>query len=362
LLLLQHDRFYLDSVRENLVSALPNRASLEQREQTRIVVQHLALLGLDDLSTLLEGDAVSLPVHLQRALLLARALLRKPALLMADETTAGLSDQAAEDFLELLKQQATQRSILFVTHNQRHARAVGGQTVLLAGGRVIECTPTAEFFAAPRSKLGAQFVRTGGCVVPSEELDSNDEGEAASPEPAPPGPQTAASARGAPSRFVGPRGFFWIEPGRLGGTPRPGIVERVEQDVEGLRRLGVSVLVNLEEHKAVSPELLESQGIRSVHFPIVDMSVPELPPTVALVRQVAGWLGHGDVVAYHCRAGLGRTGTLLACQLIAGGESARGALHAVRAINPRCVQSDVQVAFLPVFEARFRDVSHSTQT
>jgi atypical dual specificity phosphatase len=62
----------------------------------------------------------------------------------------------------------------------------------------------------------------------------------------------------------------------------------------------------------------------------------------------------GDVVAFHCRAGLGRTGTMLAAQLVWAGHPPRAAIDTVRSINPRCIQSDAQIQFLRQFEISLR--------
>jgi len=51
----------------------------------------------------------------------------------------------------------------------------------------------------------------------------------------------------------------------------------------------------------------------------------------------------------HCRAGLGRTGTVLAAHLIWEGKGSLSALEYVRRIEPRWVQSEAQVKFLEAF-------------
>lgn len=338
-LVVQHARFFLDTIRENLVSALPNRSALDPRTQTRIVVERLGELGLGALADELGRNVVELALPLQRKLAVARALMRDPRVLFADEPTVGLDEADAIELVELLRAQAAHRAVLFVTHNQRYAVRAGGRTLLLAGGRVQDAAPTAEFFSRPRSELAQQFLRTGGCLtpvfgVPAREYDGAVE-VAAKPE--------------SRSRFVGPRGFFWVRPGSLGGTPRPGIIDPVERDLEGLQRLGVTILVTLEETPTVDPALLAAAGIRSIQFPIPDMGVGDATATLDLCDELSRAMKAGEVVAVHCRAGLGRTGTLLACQLIAEGETARGALDAVRSINPRCVQSDAQLEFLRSF-------------
>ena len=62
----------------------------------------------------------------------------------------------------------------------------------------------------------------------------------------------------------------------------------------------------------------------------------------------------GEVVALDCRAGLGRTGTLLACQLIWDGATAREGLEFAPSINPYWIQSMEQVNFLAKFAPALR--------
>lgn len=342
-LVMQNARFFLDSVRENLVSALPNRAELSPTQQTSLVTERLEALGLGALAAHLGRNAVELPLLAQRQLALARALMAEPAALFADEPTVGLDDDAAEVLVGDLRTAARHRAVLLVTHHQRSAIAAGGTTLLLAGGRIQERVSTERFFSAPPSELARHFVATGGCVGPSPELPPETLARCFVPAVEPP------EAREARSRYLGPRGFYWVRPGRLGGLPRPGILESVEHDLDGLGRLGVTVLVTLEETPTVAPALLEPRGIHAVHFPMADMGVPDADAAVALCRDLRDRMGAGAVVALHCRAGLGRTGTMLACQLIFEGETPRGALDMVRAINPRCVQSAAQVDFLRSF-------------
>lgn len=355
---MQHARFYLASIRENLVSALPDRGSLDRATQTERITLLLRRSGLEELVPKLEEDVASLPTHMQRRLAIVRALVPGPRLLFADEPTAGLEENDAVDLLALLCVESAARAVVMVTHNQRFARASRGTVVFVAGGRVLEVASSTEFFDAPATARAKEFVATGNCSEASpnarpEELDS-------SRPPPLPLPEAAATAR---SRFEGPRNFFWVQPGRLGGLPRPGVVYDLERDLEGLRRLGVTTLVTLEETLTVPVDALTACGIASRHFPVPDMGVPTLEAAAELAAEVRLWISRGAVVAMHCRAGLGRTGTTLAAQLVFEGESARGAIERVRRINPSCIQSDAQIEFLSLFEAhvRRREVGIGTQ-
>jgi atypical dual specificity phosphatase len=147
---------------------------------------------------------------------------------------------------------------------------------------------------------------------------------------------------------LGPRGFLWLKKGLLAGTPRPGIVQDIEYDLDALKRVGVTTLVSLTT-RPVDEEVLQSRGIQGLWMPVKDMQAPGLEEAEQMCRKVAGLMSQGHVVAYHCRAGLGRTGTMLASHLIMEGKSALDALESVRRIEPRWVQSDEQVRFLERF-------------
>ena len=58
----------------------------------------------------------------------------------------------------------------------------------------------------------------------------------------------------------------------------------------------------------------------------------------------------GEVLAVHCLAGLGRTGTVLAAWLIYKGLTAAEALRRVRLVDPQYVQSTEQEEFLQRYE------------
>jgi atypical dual specificity phosphatase len=334
LLVTQHARFYLDTVRQNLVSGLPNRAQCDHATQSQIVRAALGENGLSELAACLEQEAVSLSLGQQRCLAIVRALLSEPEVVFVDEPTTGLNDAEATALLDLLKGQAGRRCIVYVTHNQRWAQAAGGTSVLLASGHVKESGPTERFFKAPATELGRQFVATGSCPTSA---------------PKPPSRPSRAVAS-APAQHGAPRGFIWLKAGQLGGLPRPGIVDELDDDLAGLCALKVTVLVTLEERPTLDANVLAGLGIESVHFPIVDMDVPSVTDAVALCERVTAWVAGGRIVAVHCLAGHGRTGTVLACQLIFEGASAPSALESVRVINTRLVQSDAQVAFLGEFE------------
>jgi atypical dual specificity phosphatase len=343
-LVAQNARLLMSTVAENIVSDLAERARLTAAAKRDTACRLLVDAGLESLLDELDRPVVDLPLAVQRHLAIARTAAAEPLLLCVDEPTANLDAAAAAPLLRFLRQQGERRAVLAVSHNQDDARALGGRVALLAGGAIQACAPVREFFAAPASPVATDFVRTGSCSLPSPGAKPEDVDESMLPLL----PVLPEAATHYVRESLGPRGFLWLKKGLLAGTPRPGIVQDIEYDLEALKRVGVTTLVSLTT-KPVDPELLAQYGIRGIWMPIPDMHPPGLDEAERMCREVANLMARGEVVAYHCRAGLGRTGTMLASHLVMEGKSALQALESVRRIEQRWVQSDAQVKFLESF-------------
>lgn len=364
-LVAQNARLLVSSVFQNLVMNLPGRAELTQAQQREQIDRLLVRCGLNEVRERLHEEVIELPLGLQRRLAIVRAVAVDPPLLMLDEPTAGLPEDEVGPLLELIRQEATRRAVLMVTHHQEHGRAVATNVALLVAGQVREQAPAEQFFTRPRTHYARQFLRTGSCPDELEPISLDGYNDIIGESPSEPAREMVVEidrerANGlsrscemlfaSESRPVGsgPRGFRWLKPGLLGGTPRPGIIDDVRHDLELLRAIGIRVLVTLEE-EPFDRHLLAEFGIEPVHLPIPDMAAPTVEETAALCRRLTEYLRQGTPVAVHCRAGLGRTGTILACQLIWEGWSAVEALEYVRRIEPRWVQSDEQIRHLTRF-------------
>lgn len=343
-LVAQNARLLMSSVLENILSEFPQRGQLTLSGKRETAQRLLAEAGLGGLEDSLGRPAVDLPIAVQRHLAIARTAASQPLLLCVDEPTANLEWQESLPLLQFLRDQGARRGVLVVSHNKQDALELGGRTALLAGGSIQSCAPVEEFFAVPASALAADFVRTGSCSLPSPGATPEDVDESMLPllQVVP------EAARNYAKESQGPRGFLWLKKGMLAGTPRPGIVQDIEYDVEALKRVGVTILVSLTT-RPVDPALLKRHGIKGIWMPIKDMHAPGVKEAEQMCRQVFDLMASGHVVAYHCRAGLGRTGTMLASHLIMEGKTALQALESVRRIEHRWVQSDEQVRFLERF-------------
>ncbi len=341
----QSAKLMMASVLENIVCNLPERKSLTAAQQRGLATRLLHDAGVEELAASLDAPVVSLTLARQRHVAVIRAAAAGPRLLCLDEPTAGIGEDDARRLISHLCKEGEKRALIVSVHNQQHARQLGGELVLLAGGRVQERRATAEFFNAPQTQAGREFVQGGTCGLPAPDARPEDLDESV-----PPPPPLPVAARTYVSDAFGPRGFLWLKRGRLAGTPLPGVVHDVKYDLAALRRVGVTWLITLTEN-ALNDAELAPFGIRSAWFPVVDMAAPSLMEGVAVCTRIDELVADDEVVAVHCKAGLGRTGTVLAAYLIWKGAKALDALEDVRRVEPRWVQSEAQVAFLEKFVA-----------
>jgi atypical dual specificity phosphatase len=133
------------------------------------------------------------------------------------------------------------------------------------------------------------------------------------------------------------RPFDWLEPEGIGACEYP----REEAALRGLSARGVSLLVNLHT-RAHDPALLARHGLVELHLPVEDWSPPDPEQIARGVEAIERARAEGRRVAVHCAAGLGRTGTLLACYLVRRGLTPAEAIARVRAARPGSVESGEQ--------------------
>ncbi|BBM82907.1 phosphatase domain-containing putative toxin [Candidatus Uabimicrobium amorphum] len=145
-----------------------------------------------------------------------------------------------------------------------------------------------------------------------------------------------------------PVGFCWIIDQKLAGAGQPGLIHDIAEDYSYYKNLGISFIVNLTEN--IVPPSPTQYGFREKHFPINDMSIPNMPAAHQLCQEILTAIDEGETVLLHCKAGLGRTGTILACCLVLQGKTAIDALQYIRIKNSSYVQTTEQEEFIDQYQ------------
>jgi atypical dual specificity phosphatase len=144
-----------------------------------------------------------------------------------------------------------------------------------------------------------------------------------------------------------PHGFSWIDKPRLAGLARPESAE----DLVWLRGQGIDLLVSLTEER-LRRDWVNEAGLLIIHEPVVDMEAPTQEQLDRCISAIDRALDKKMGIAVHCTAGLGRTGVVLACHLVAGGMSANNAIARIRRLRPGSIETDEQAIAVEEFERR----------
>jgi protein-tyrosine phosphatase len=153
-----------------------------------------------------------------------------------------------------------------------------------------------------------------------------------------------------------------ILPGKRGTSFRyPGRVYR--RDIDGdfglLRAVGVRRLILLVEEAELrrwsDPEIVErgqAAGVVVYRHPIPDGRAPRSVGEMEIILSEIREARASDNVAVACMGGVGRTGTVAACALVAGGMTPDAAIETVRAVrHPTAVETSDQERFVHSFAA-----------
>lgn len=102
-------------------------------------------------------------------------------------------------------------------------------------------------------------------------------------------------------------------------------------------------MLNLSEIH-LPDKVLNTVGLLSKRIPIVDFTAPTLDQVKQAVTMISTCLERHLPVAVHCIAGLGRTGTILACYLVKMEIPANNAILIIREWRPGSIEVPEQEA------------------
>ena len=146
-----------------------------------------------------------------------------------------------------------------------------------------------------------------------------------------------------------PDNFSWIIEKKLAGSAIP----TSKEEIDWVKQEGVKSIVTIRE-EPLEEEWLED--VNYLHIHSNDMGVPEFDDLINSVDFLHQRITNDEPVMVHCLAGLGRTGTILACYLIKYQQmSADDAIQKVRNKRHGSIQSFSQEEIIFRFEKSVRE-------
>jgi atypical dual specificity phosphatase len=146
-----------------------------------------------------------------------------------------------------------------------------------------------------------------------------------------------------------PEEFSWIDKPTVAGMARPGTLD----ELAWLREQGIQLLISLTEDP-LRRDWINEAGLFSMHVPVVDLLAPSQKQIDLCLSAVNKARVNQFGVGIHCGAGLGRTGTILACYLVTQGLNGRDAIARTRQLRPGSIETPEQEEAIEEFARRRR--------
>jgi branched-chain amino acid transport system ATP-binding protein len=134
------------TVLENVIAGAPSRArlaadmlALPSADRRTATLREEAMANLDELGVADRAGAYpgALSHGVQKRVIIARALMARPSLLLLDEPASGLSTTDVHELIELLRSLRTRMAIALVEHHVDMVMAVSDTITVLNLGQVI---------------------------------------------------------------------------------------------------------------------------------------------------------------------------------------------------------------------------------
>lgn len=120
------------TVEDNILIGLENN-KIKRREKDKLVNKILKKI---DLSGYKKKKVNLLSGGEQQRVSIARALIKNPSTILADEPTGALDHKNSEIIMDLLKEISTTKLVILITHNEELARVYADEIIYLKNGRI----------------------------------------------------------------------------------------------------------------------------------------------------------------------------------------------------------------------------------
>ncbi len=139
--------------------------------------------------------------------------------------------------------------------------------------------------------------------------------------------------------------FSWLVENKLAAMAYP----ESEDAFTLLYSIGIRAILNLSE-TPLPAATLNNNGLFALHIPVAGFTAPTLHQVKQGLAMISSCLDKDQPVAVHCVAGLGRTGSMLACYLVEQGLSADKAIQSIRAWRPGSIEVPEQETIVYEYE------------
>ena len=133
-----------------------------------------------------------------------------------------------------------------------------------------------------------------------------------------------------------PTNFSWLIHNRLAGSGMP----TSASELDWVLKQGVKSIITMTEDPLPESWI---KDVKYLHVPTEDLSAPDMEKIDQAVEFIYKGIQNNEPVMVHCAAGIGRTGTILACYLVKYQKmSISDAIEKVRKERPGSIQSESQ--------------------
>ena len=141
---------------ENIMLAPTKVRGMSRNAARERAVQLLEKVGIPEKA---DQHPARLSGGQQQRVAIARALAMDPKIMLFDEPTSALDAEMIREVLDVMRQLAREgMTMLVVTHEIGFAREASHRVVFMDAGRIIEDSPTSEFFGGAREERARQFL------------------------------------------------------------------------------------------------------------------------------------------------------------------------------------------------------------
>ncbi|MBL4850703.1 MAG: ATP-binding cassette domain-containing protein [Gammaproteobacteria bacterium] len=155
------------SITDNVIFGV--RGKQRRQDNSYLVKSCLQQAALwDEVCDRLDDDAQTLSIGQQQRLCIARALAVKPAVILLDEPTASLDPRSKNKIEASLYQLAKNMPVVVVSHDLDQVRRLGGHTLFMCDGNLIEQADSAMLLDTPQRIETREFFQWSVCDCPPD--------------------------------------------------------------------------------------------------------------------------------------------------------------------------------------------------